>query len=800
MISPRERVARRIPVVAVEGARVPIQACLRQSALTALLAAGFAAGVAQVILMRELVVTAQGNELSMGVLLACWLLAGAVGSLMGRSAVAGADATRSGRLLLVLCALPVPLLIASLILVRAAPLTMARVADLCLHLPLAAKLLGWLALQPGEMLGLGQMALLGAAAALGPAALNGAQFAAGCALYAHGRTVGGAGPAYAADAVGHLVGGVLLASSVLLLLEPFTIALVVGAVNAGAALVLLRVVLRAKLRCLLALALGAGLILALASAGTPALHARSLRWRWHNHELLTSTESIYGNTAVMRQQPHGIYVYQNGLYSGASPPLAGTIDELVHFTLLQHPCPQRILMIGGGITGGLREALKYRPREVVYVELDAALFALADRWAAPEDAAALRDPRVRTVAADGRRYLAMLSGAQFDAAIMALPDPATAQLNRLYTREYYALLARALAPDAVAGWRVPGSEGYFSPSLLRLHRCLLHTAGTVFGRVAGMPGESSVVVASREGRLTEDWRVLAALLVERGVNAPYVEATLPDRLDPATLQAVAHALQAPYVAQTNTDLRPIGYFLDQTWWLTQFHPGSGRAFERLARLGLRDLLAPLAGVLTFFVGVSWLPPVRTGAIALGVAASGFASMSLEVALLFAFQAFYGYVYQMVGVIIGAFMVGVAAGSVWADRWVALRPPRAAGRALPVILALMAALSLATAAALPAIGATQGGRSLTWLFPLLTALIGLAVGAVFPLATDAWDSAHAARAAAGLYAADLAGAAVGAVLAGAFLAPVLGLVDTCGLMGALLAGAALLLAARLIWPP
>lgn len=66
-------------------------------ALLLLLAAGFSAGVAQVLLMRELMVLAYGNELSMGLLLACWLLAGALGSLVGRAWVHGADPAHGGR-------------------------------------------------------------------------------------------------------------------------------------------------------------------------------------------------------------------------------------------------------------------------------------------------------------------------------------------------------------------------------------------------------------------------------------------------------------------------------------------------------------------------------------------------------------------------------------------------------------------------------------------------------------------------------------------------------------------------------
>ena len=748
--------------------RVPTTAIQPRSALLALVAAGFAAGVAQVLLMRELLVLACGNELSLGLLLACWLLAGAAGSLLARAAIGSAAPATAARAMVALCALPAPLLMVSLAVVRVAPPVMSQIAALCLRVPAAANVLGWLALRTGEMPGIGQIALLGALAALGPAALNGAQFAVGCHLYARTRGAPvGAGNAYAADAVGHLIGGVLLATVVVLLLDPFTISLAAALVDAAAGLALLATLPDARPR-IARLAVGALVALALLGLLTPHLNAWSLRWRWHNHELLASVESICGNLALTRQQPDGIYLYQSGLYAGASPPLAGTIDELVHFTMLQRERARHVLLIGGGITGGLRELLKHDPERVTCVEVDAALFALARRWAAPEDVAALDDPRVHPVAADGPRFVAAVPAGAFDVIVIDAPDPATAQLNRLYTTAFYAQVARALTDDGVVGWQIPGSAGHFSPSLRRLHLCLLGSARTRLAEIARMPGESTVCVASRLP-LTDDPAVLQARLAERGVAAPHFEATAPDRVSPATLQTVNAALRGSDRVPLNTDLRPIGYSLDQAWWLTQFHPRAGALLERLSRLRLLDLLPTLAGLGTFLLLLAWLRPVRAAFVPLAVAAGGFASMSLEVALLFAFQAFYGYVYQMVGVIIGAFMVGVAVGAIAAERGLRARDAAAAGRALPFAPAALAVASVGLGASLPLISAGNLANALVALFPAITALVGLAVGAIFPLASHAVAGADSSRAAAGLYAADLAGAAVGAVLAGAFMA-------------------------------
>ncbi|MEA3400896.1 MAG: hypothetical protein U9R79_06560 [Armatimonadota bacterium] len=763
------------------------------SALAALLAAGFAAGVAQVLLMRELLVVAYGNELSMGLLLACWLLAGAAGSTLAARRLRADEAHQgAARRMAMLCALPGPLLLIALSLVRAAPLLLVGIGSLdAATVPVLGRVLAWLATRPGEMLGLGQMLLVGAVVASGPAALDGAQFAVGCDLYCRARRRASAGPAYAADAVGHLIGGVLLATAVVVLLDPFTMALAVAVVNAVPAALLLTGSDGGRLRAALVVAGGALLVAMLASPATAWLQRRSLQWRWYNHELLANIETIFGNTAVVRQQRTGIYVYENGLYSGASPPLPGTIDELVHFTLLQHPQPRRVLLIGGGITGGLREVLKHRPDRVAYVELDEALLGVAQRWAAPGDRQALKHPAVQVIIGDGRRVIASTERS-WDAVIIALPDPATAQLNRFYTREFYTTAEAALAEGGVVGWEVPGSRGYFSPALLRLHCSLLSTASIRFPHIARMPGESTVCVAGRGQALTTDWRELQRRMSEREVDAPWLEAMLPDRLDPSTLTAVNAVLADASDAPVNRDLRPIGYFLDQSWWLTQFQPASAALLERLSRVSAEELMLVVGLGLSMLLALSWLRPVAASFIPVAVACSGFVSMALEVSLLFAFQSLYGYVYSMVGVIIGAFMVGAAAGSLLAERGTGERPAIRTLHLLMLAFVLLAAVAGTLAAGLPALAAQQG-RALPLLFPLATAVIGLLVGLIFPLASRAHATRGLSRAAAALYAADLVGAAGGAVLAGALFAPVLGLPSTCGLASVICGAGAVLVA-------
>jgi len=119
-----------------------------------------------------------------------------------------------------------------------------------------------------------------------------------------------------------------------------------------------------------------------------------------------------------------------------------------------------------------------------------------------------------------------------------------------------------------------------------------------------------------------------------------------------------------------------------------------------------------------------------------------------------------------------------------------------------MLGLEAALLLfwlALPAALTLLNAQQVWQDAAWAVTpallLLNVLAGLLVGAQFPLANRLYKRAQpdAAAAAGRLYAADLTGAFLAALLISAVLLPVLGIVQTCLLVALLKAGSLALLA-------
>ena len=152
-------------------------------------------------------------------------------------------------------------------------------------------------------------------------------------------------------------------------------------------------------------------------------------------------------------------------------------------------------------------------------------------------------------------------------------------------------------------------------------------------------------------------------------------------------------------------------------------------------------------------------------------------MALQLVLLLAFQSLVGHLYHAIGALLACFMAGMAAGSLAARRFLDL----------PAVLA-RACVGVATAAALVPLAVVIArllpGLANVALFAV-TALVGASVGAVYPLAVQGSSPDAAFR----LYAWDLAGSAVAALVVTVAAIPVLGLLPITGFAAALAAAAA-----------
>jgi spermidine synthase len=746
----------------------------------ALMLAGFSAVIGQVVLMRELMVVFSGNEISLGVMLATWLFWTAAGSLLCSGLALGqVNARRAVAVLEFLLGVSLPLTVWAL---RASKSLFQTV--------------------PGELVGPVPVLLASLVCLSIFCVVAGALFVTAARMYGHERAVdarSAISAAYLLEAAGSALGGIVASLVLLRFLSPFQIAGVILVLNLCMAAFLLTRMSRKQLG--FAAAAAALLAIFLLVCVAPWLEDAAQARQWRGFHLLTSRDSIYGNLTVV-ETGNIRSLYENGLILANSPDESAA-EESVQYALLEHSAPRHILMIGGGASGAIAQALRHPTVESIdLVELDPALIGVAREFFPSEAAPLYADPRVHLHYADGRAYLKSAHDT-FDVIIVDVPDPQTAQLNRFYTAEFFRSAREHLAPGGLLSLQLRSSEETISPGLAEFLRCINRTLGAVFPHVVAIPGETIHFFAStRSDVLTDDPHVLVARLLERNLKTRYVrEYFIPFRMMPDRMEQVRGQLQPLATTPVNRDFSPIAYYFDVELWSAQFKPAYALWLRTAAHADFRIVLGAVLVVLFFTGALLGFLPAREQrsrvAAAYCMAATGFTLMALEIFLLLAFQSIYGYIYHQLAILIALCMAGIAVGS-----WLAMRRIHRGGHSACRAVAstqFLLALSAPALMLLVSLLAKISGTTGNWLaaqcvFPALAALSGILGGYQFPMATEVYLHGGKGQRSMGiLYSIDLLGGCAGALALSGYLIPVFGFWKTAWLCAAVNLAPALLAA-------
>ena len=176
-------------------------------------------------------------------------------------------------------------------------------------------------------------------------------------------------------------------------------------------------------------------------------------------------------------------------------------EMLAHVPLNTHPSPEKVLVVGGGDGGTVREALKHpQVREVTLVEIDRMVVEAALEHL-PFISKGLRDPRTKIVYGDGVRFIADTPPGSYDVILVDSTDP-VGPAEALFTEDFFRNCATALGPDGVF---VTQSESpfYHMPFMVDIYRKMsgiYPQVGFYFAAVPTYPsGNWSFLMGSRAG-------------------------------------------------------------------------------------------------------------------------------------------------------------------------------------------------------------------------------------------------------------------------------------------------------------
>jgi spermidine synthase len=573
------------------------------------------------------------------------------------------------------------------------------------------------------------MFLLSSAIALMPICVaSGASFAALARIAVQADPPTPVGVVYAWEGAGSLVGGVLFG---LLLFDVISSPKLLFVISAAAGMVG-AFVFYASGRKVRACAL----LVAAATVGMAPwfFSVDRLGWelRYPGHALVALDETPFGTLTATRLSGQ-VSVFSNNVPIIAGDDVQGN-EETVHPVLAQRPVHPRVLIVGGNPAGLDPEALKYPGAEIWSIE--------ENRWMRDIERVCLplqRDGRVNCVEGDIRQFLSGANG-RFDAVLLVVPEPSSVQTNRFYTIEMLNLLRHSMAPGGVLCLSLQSSGDYAGPEARLVRSILRNTLASEFRNVIVVPLGRDLFLAS-DSLLRGD---IGSAVGDAHVPTVYANADyLPDDLLAGRIARMSAGLQGN--TPINTDDRPALMLAQIRYWMN------------------------------YFSAQSWVPPllfmllllvlVRPDRESFGLMSAGCVGIILELMVVMILQVAMGNAYKMVGLFVGVYMAGMSLGAFVVGRFA---PSRAAFLWLqggmtaslllpPLIQPLMA----------------QWGSSAIVALTLCLGAGSFCAGGIFSVTAGVLAARGVVASGGRLYAVDLMGSAVGALVVGPLLLPLLG---------------------------
>ncbi len=724
------------------------------------IAIGIAVIMSQVIVLREAMVFFTGSELAIGVVLGCWLLFSAIGSF-----IAGRISSHKSFIWFVAFQF-------LLVLFFFVEIYLLRDAGSLIGLPLG-ETLPLLDILKYSLVLIAPLPFC--AGALFPLAIKAMQEVSG------NKSADFAGTIYMLEVAGNIAGGILVTAFLYYGFSSlFTGSLIVFLVLIGGLHYIARVYALNQRRNAIVMSLVLFLVCFTGFwyfSNIDVIDVDSRKMSFGELNVVKTTDSRYGNLSITQDRDLFSF-YTNGMISFFAPSKFHS-EESIHIAMLQRPDAVNVLLIGGGISGGLDEILKYDVERVDYLELDKSVVQSAVELmdsSTLENVYFGRDEICRIRYGDPWKFIRNSESSIYDVIIMNLPSPTDALTNRFFTLEFFTDAKRILKPGGVLSFGLSSEPNYIGPELLAVNGNIYHTLKRVFSKILITPEDFNYFIATDENsEITLDPYYLGEIMSEYGINTEYVDIYyLSDRLDAYRIEFVMGSYEEIENPKLNTILNPHAYFDNLKLTAKRDYIGDdsiSKSFLWIALAGFIALFLIFGAVFSRRVSKSALPIL----ILLGVAISGFALMSGEVILIYAYQSYVGYIYERIGVIIAIFMSGMAIGAYLGGRiaygntkqsmWMAM-----ALFALSIYYILLWLI-------IPAMAAFPQPMIEFVLF-VLVFIPGFSGGFIFPIANSIYGkfTSDYSISAGAVYAWDLIGAMIGAILPSVFIMPYFGLLS------------------------
>lgn len=176
-------------------------------------------------------------------------------------------------------------------------------------------------------------------------------------------------------------------------------------------------------------------------------HTPGYEVRWKIKDILHDEKSDYQQISILETFELGRIMTLDGALQVSDRDEFIYHEMIAHVPLAIHPEPEKILIIGGGDGGALREVLRHhRVKNVAMIEIDRRVTELSRQYF-PDISSGLDDPRARVDFADGVKYMAE-TNELYDVVIVDSSDPVGPAVQ-LFSYEFYQNCFARLHDDGI---------------------------------------------------------------------------------------------------------------------------------------------------------------------------------------------------------------------------------------------------------------------------------------------------------------------------------------------------------------
>jgi len=164
--------------------------------------------------------------------------------------------------------------------------------------------------------------------------------------------------------------------------------------------------------------------------------------------ILYEGQSQYQKVLVFKSKHHGNVLVLDGVIQCTEHDEFSYQEMLAHLPLCSHRNPKKVLIIGGGDGGVLREVCKHKcVEEVTICEIDKMVIEVSKQYL-PNMACSFEDPRVTKYIGDGYAFLSSKKK-EWDIIIVDSSDP-VGPAQTLFEKPFYEHLRDGLKDDGIA--------------------------------------------------------------------------------------------------------------------------------------------------------------------------------------------------------------------------------------------------------------------------------------------------------------------------------------------------------------